>query len=207
MEKLSDVVGLYLNPPDKALVLCVDEKSQIQALDRTQPGLPLRPGRCGTMTHDYTRHGTTTLFAALNTLDGAVIGDCMPQHRHQEFTRFLKRIDQQTPSPLDLHLIVDNYGTHKHPSVERWLRRHPRFHLHFTPTSCSWLNLVERWFRNLTQQRLRRGSFHHVKDLTQAIGDYISSHNQNPRVFVWSASVERILAKVAKCKEALDALH
>jgi transposase len=207
VEKLSDVVGLYLNPPDKALVLCVDEKSQIQALDRTQPGLPLRPGRCGTMTHDYTRHGTTTLFAALNTLDGAVIGDCMPQHRHQEFTRFLKRIDQQTPSPLDLHLIVDNYGTHKHPSVERWLRRHPRFHLHFTPTSCSWLNLVERWFRNLTQQRLRRGSFHHVKDLTQAIGDYISSHNQNPRVFVWSASVERILAKLAKCKEALDALH
>jgi transposase len=207
VEKLTDVVGLYLNPPDKALVLCVDEKSQIQALDRTQPGLPLRPGRCGTLTHDYRRHGTTTLFAALSTLDGAVIGDCMPQPRHQEFTRFLKRIDQQTHSELDLHLIVDNYATPKHPRVERWLRRHPRFHLHFTPTSCSWLNLVERWFRNLTQQRLRRGSFLNVRELTQAIGDYICSHNQNPRVFVWSASVERILTKVAKCKEALDALH
>src|SRR5262249_20260967 len=158
------------------------------------------------MTHDYARHGTPTLFAALNTLDGPVTGDGMPQHRHQEFLRFLKRIDQQTPSQLDLHLIVDNYGTHKQPSVERWLRRHPRFHLHFTPTSCSWLNLVERWFRNLTQQRLRRGSFHHVKELTQAIGDYISSHNQNPRVFVWSASVERILANVAKCNEGLAAL-
>ena len=154
VEKLTDVVGLYLNPPDKALVLCVDEKSQIQALDRTQPGLPLKRGRCGTMTHDYTRHGTTTLFAALSTLDGTVIGDCMPQHRHQEFIRFLKRLDQQTPREQDLHLIVDNYATHKHPRVEHWLHRHPRFHLHFTPTSCSWLNLVERWFRNLTERRL-----------------------------------------------------
>jgi transposase len=206
-QKLIDVVGLYLNPPDKALVFCVDEKSQIQALDRTQAGLPLKPGRCGTMTHDYKRHGTTTLFAALSTLDGAVIGDCMPQHRHQEFIRFLKRLDQQTPRELDRHLIVDNYATHKHPRVERWLRRHPRLHLHFTPTSCSWLNLVERWFRNLTAQRLRRGSFHNVKELIQAIGDYISGHNQNPRIFVWSASVGRILTKVAKCKEALDALH
>lgn len=206
-QKLIDVVGLYLNPPDQALVLCVDEKSQIQALDRTQPGLPLKPGRCGTMTHDYKRHGTTTLFAALGTLDGVVIGDCMPQHRHQEFIRFLNRIAQETPSALDLHLIVDNYATHKHPRVDRWLRRHPRFHLHFTPTSCSWLNLVERWFRNLTDQRLRRGSFRHVQELIQAIRDYISSHNQNPRVFVWSASVERILTKVAKCKETLDALH
>jgi transposase len=207
VEKLTDVVGLYLNPPDKALVLCVDEKSQIQALDRTQPGLPMKPGRCGTMTHDYKRHGTTTLFAALSTLDGAVIGDCMPQHRHQEFIRFLKRIDQQTPRERALHLIVDNYATHKHPDVERWLSRHPRFHLHFTPTSCSWLNLVERWFRNLTQQRLRRGVFHNVQELTAAIQSYISGHNQNPRIFVWSASVERILTKVAKCKEALDALH
>jgi transposase len=207
VEKLTDVVGLYLNPPEKALVLCVDEKSQIQALDRTQPGLPLKPGRSGTMTHDYTRHGTTTLFAALSMLDGAVIGDCLSQHRHQEFIRFLKRIDQETPGDLNLHLIVDNYGTHKHPSVERWLRRHPRFHLHFTPTSCSWLNLVERWFRNLTEQRLRRGSFRNVKELIEAIRDYISGHNQNPHIFVWSASVERILAKVAKCKEALDALH
>ncbi len=207
VQKLTDVVGLYLNPPDKALVLCVDEKSQIQALDRTQPGLPLKPGRCGTMTHDYTRHGTTTLFAALSTLDGTVIGDCMPQHRHQEFIRFLKRLDEQTPSAQDLHLIVDNYATHKHPRVERWLHRHPRFHLHFTPTSCSWLNLVERWFRNLTERRLRRDSFHNVKELTQTIGDYIRGHNQNPRIFVWSAPVERILTKVAKCKEALDALH
>ncbi len=207
VQKLSDVVGLYLNPPDKALVLCLDEKSQIQALDRTQPGLPLRPGRCGTMTHDYTRHGTTTLFAALNALSGTVIGDCLPRHRHQEFIRFLRRIDQQTPSELDLHLIVDNYATHKHPIVQRWLRRHPRFHLHFTPTSSSWVNLVERWFRNLTEQRLRRGSFRNVRELIQAINDYIGNHNQNPRVFVWSASVERILTKVAKCKEALDALH
>jgi transposase len=207
VEKLTDVVGLYLNPPDKALVLCVDEKSQIQALDRTQPGLPLKPGRYGTMTHDYKRHGTTTLFAALSTLDGAVIGDCMPQHRHQEFIRFLKRIDQQTPRELDLHLIVDNYATHQHPDVQRWLRRHPRFHLHFTPTSCSWLNLVERWFRNLTQQRLRRSSFRNVPELIRAIQDYITGHNQNPRVFVWSASVESILTKVAKCKEVLDALH
>ena len=207
VQKLIDVVGLYLNPPDKALIFCVDEKSQIQALDRTQPGLPLKPGRCGTMTHDYKRHGTTTLFAALNTLDGQVIGDCMPQHRHQEFIRFLKRIDQQTPKEFDLHLIVDNYATHKHARVQRWLRRNPRFHLHFTPTSSSWLNLVERWFRNLTQQRLRRSSFHHVKELIHAINDYIGNHNQNPRVFVWSAPVEQILTKVAKCKEALDALH
>ena len=153
------------------------------------------------------RHGATTLFAALSTLDGAVIGDCMPQHRHQEFTRFLKRIDQQAPSGLDLHLIVDKYATHKHPGVQRWLRRHPRFHLPFTPTSCSWLKLVERWFGNLTRQRLRRSSFHNVKELIRAIQDYIRGHNQNPRIFVWSASVERILAKVAKCKEALDALH
>jgi transposase len=207
VQKLIDVVGLYLNPPDKALIFCVDEKSQIQALDRTQPGLPLKPGRCGTMTHDYKRHGTTTLFAALNTLDGQVIGDCMPQHRHQEFIRFLKRIDQQTPKEFDLHLIVDNYATHKHARVQRWLRRNPRFHLHFTPTSSSWLNLVERWFRYLTQQRLRRSSFHHVKELIHAINDYIGNHNQNPRVFVWSAPVEQILTKVAKCKEALDALH
>jgi transposase len=207
VQKLIDVVGLYLNPPEKALILCVDEKSQIQALDRMQPGLPLKPGRCGTMTHDYKRHGTTTLFAALSTLDGQVIGDCMPQHRHQEFIRFLKRIDQQTPREFELHLIVDNYATHKHPRVQHWLRRNPRFHLHFTPTSSSWLNLVERWFRNLTQQRLRRGSFHHVKELIHAINDYIKNHNQNPQVFVWSASVERILTKVAKCKEALDALH
>jgi len=207
VEKLYDVVGLYLNPPDRSLVLCVDEKSQIQALDRTQPGLPLKPGRCGTMTHDYKRNGTTTLFAALSMLDGRVIGDCMPRHRHQEFIRFLKRIDAETPQELDLHLIVDNYGTHKHPRVKSWLKRHPRFNLHFIPTSSSWLNLVERWFRDLTDKRIRRGSFRSVPDLIAAINDYLNNHNQNPKVFVWSAPVERILEKVAKCKEALDALH
>jgi transposase len=205
--KLCDIVGLYVNPPDRSLVLCVDEKSQIQALDRTQPGLPLKRGRCGTMTHDYKRNGTTTLFAALSMLDGSVIGDCMPRHRHQEFIRFLKQIDAQTPPELDLHLIVDNYGTHKHPRVEQWLSRHPRFHLHFTPTSSSWLNLVERWFRDLTEKRIRRGSFASVPDLIAAIDEYLKNHNQNPRVFVWSAPVERILAKIAKCKEALDAPH
>jgi len=207
VEKLYDVVGLYLNPPDKSLVLCVDEKSQIQALDRTQPGLPLKKGRCGTMTHDYKRHGTTTLFAALSMLDGTVIGDCMPRHRHQEFIRFLKTIDASTPPDFDLHLIVDNYGTHKHPRVKSWLRRHPRFHLHFTPTSSSWLNLIERWFRELTGKRIRRGSFRNVSELIAAIKEYLDNHNQNPRVFLWTASVERILTKVAKCKEALDTVH
>jgi transposase len=207
VEKLCDIVGLYLNPPDKSLVLCLDEKSQIQALDRTQPGLPLKKGRCGTMTHDYVRHGTTTLFAALSMLDGQVIGDCMPRHRHQEFIRFLKKIDAETPPGLDLHLIVDNYGTHKHPRVKSWLKRHPRFHLHFTPTSSSWLNLVERWFREITDKRLRRGSFASVPILIAAIKDYLTNHNQNPRVFIWSASVDKILTKIANCKEALDALH
>lgn len=207
VKKLYDVVGLYQNPPDKGLVLCVDEKSQIQALDRTQPGLPLKKGRCGTMTHDYKRNGTTTLFAALSMLDGKVIGDCMPRHRHQEFIRFLKKIDEDTPPDLDLHLIVDNYGTHKHPRVKSWLRRHPRFQLHFIPTSSSWLNMIERWFRDLTEKRIRRGSFRNVHDLIAAIKEYLDNHNQNPRVFVWTASVERILAKVAKCKEALDTLH
>jgi transposase len=207
VEKLCDIVGLYLNPPDKSLVLCLDEKSQIQALDRTQPGLPLKKGRCGTMTHDYVRHGTTTLFAALSMLDGQVIGDCMPRHRHQDFIRFLKKIDAETPPGLDLHLIVDNYGTHKHPRVKSWLKRHPRFHLHFTPTSSSWLNLVERWFREITDRRLRRGSFASVPILIAAIKDYLTNHNQNPRVFIWSAPVDKILTKIAKCKEALDALH
>jgi transposase len=206
-EKLHDVVGLYLNPPDQALVLCVDEKSQIQALDRTQPGLPLKKGRCGTMTHDYKRNGTTTLFAALSMLDGHVIGDCMPRHRHQEFIRFLKKIDADTPAELDLHLIVDNYSTHKHDRVKAWLQRHPRFHLHFTPTSSSWLNLVERWFRDLTDKRIRRDSFESVPELIATIDDYIARSNQNPHIFVWTASADRILAKIAKCKEALDALH
>jgi transposase len=207
IEKLTDVVGLYVNPPDKAMVLCVDEKSQIQALDRTQPGLPMKKGRLGTMTHDYKRHGTTTLFAAISMLDGKVTGDCVPRHRHQEFIRFLKKIDDETPGDLALHLIVDNYATHKHPRVKAWLGRHPRFHLHFTPTSSSWLNLVERWFRNLTDKRIRRGSFKSVQALAAAINEYISNHNQNPHVFVWTASIERILAKVRISKEALDALH
>src|SRR6266705_1869676 len=207
VEKLTDVVGLYLNPPDKALVLCVDEKSQIQALDRTQPLLPLRPGVPARQTHDYKRNGTTNLFAALNMLDGTVIGDCMPRHRHQEFIRFLQLISVKTPLDLDLHLIVDNYGTHKHPRVQSWLKRHPRFHLHFIPTSSSWLNMVERWFREITDRRIRRGSFQNVPDLIAAINQYIQTHNQNPKVFVWSASVERIMGKIAKCKEALETLH
>jgi transposase len=207
VEKLHEIVGLYLNPPDRALVLCVDEKSQIQALDRTQPGLPLKKGRCGTRTHDYKRNGTTTLFAALSMLDGHVIGDCMPRHRNQEFIRFLKKIDAETPAELDLHLIVDNYGTHKHARVRRWLARHPRFHLHFTPTSSSWLNLVERWFGELTSKRIRRGSFENVPELIATINDYIQQSNQNPHIFVWTASAESILAKIAKCKEALETLH
>ena len=207
VEKIHDVVGLYMNPPDKSVVFCVDEKRQIQALDRTQPGLPMKKGRCGTMTHDYKRNGTTTLFAALNMINGKVIGDCMPCHRHQEFIRFLKKIDSETPVGLDLHLIVDNYGTHKHPRVAYWLKHHPRFHLHFIPTSSSWLNLVERWFREITDKRIRRGTFQNVAALTAAIKNYIDAHNQNPHVFVWTAPVERILTKISKCKEALDALH
>ena len=207
VEKLHDVVGLYLNPPDKALVLCVGEKSQLQALGRTQPLLPLRPGIPARQTHDYKRNGATTLFAAMSMLDGKVIGDCMPRHRHQEFIRFLKKTDAETPPELDLHLIVDNYGTHKHPRAVSWIQRHPRFHLHFTATSSSWLNLIERWFREITGKRIRRGTFRNVRPLIAAIEQYLENHNQNPHVFVWSAPVERILAKIAKCKEALDALH
>ena len=200
LEKLYDVVGLYLNPPDKSIVFCVDEKSQIQALERTQPLLPMRPGIPARQTHDYTRHGTTTLFAALNMLDGTVIGDCMPRHRHQEFIRFLQTIDTKTPLDLDLHLIVDNYGTHKHPRVQRWLKRHPRFHLHFIPTSSSWLNLVERWFSDISTKRIRRGSFKNVKELIMVIKKYIESHNQNPKIFVWTASVESIMRKISNVK-------
>ena len=207
MEKLQDVVGLYLNPPEHAIVLCVDEKSQIQALDRTQPLLPLRPGIPARQTHDYKRHGTTTLFAALNLLDGKVIGSCMPRHRHQEFIRFLKQIDAQVPVERPLHLIVDNYSTHKHARVKSWLKRHPRFHLHFIPTSSSWLNLIERWFREITDKRLRRGTFYNVPMLINAIEDYLANHNQNPHIFVWTASVQRIVEKIAKCKEALGTLH
>ncbi|MHB1377123.1 MAG: IS630 family transposase [Candidatus Humimicrobiaceae bacterium] len=207
VEKLYDIVGLYLNPPDKSLVLCVDEKSQIQALERTQPSLPLKKGRCGTYTHDYKRNGTTTLFAALSMIDGKVIGDCMPRHRHHEFIRFLKKIDKETAFGFDLHLIVDNYSTHKHLQVKSWLEGHPRFHLHFTPTSSSWLNLVERFFAEITNKRIRRGSFKNVSVLIKAIKEYLDSHNQNPQAFVWSAPVERILGKISKCKEALDVVH
>jgi len=207
VEKLYDIVGLYLNPPDKSLVLCVYEKSQIQALECTQPSLPLKKGRCGTYTHDYKRNGTTTLFAALSMLDGKVKGDCMPFHRHHEFIRFLKKIDKETDFEFDLHLIVDNYSTYKHPQVKSWIESHPRFHLHFTPTSASWLNLVERFFAEITNKRIRRGSFKNVKALIKAINEYLDSHNQNPQVFLWSVSVERILEKIFKCKEALDAVH
>src|SRR6266478_5783979 len=206
-KKLEAIVGLYLKPPEHAIVLCADEKSQIQALDRTQPGLPIKKGRCGTMTHDYKRNGTATLFAAMSTLDGTVISMCDDRHRHQEFIRFLNKIDAETPSNLDLHLIVDNYATHKHPRVKSWMRRHPRFHIHFIPTSSSWLNLVERWFREITDKRIRRGSFHNVPELIAAIEDYLKCHNQNPRVFVWKASADSIMTKIAKCKEALGTLH
>ena len=205
--KVEDVVGLYLNPPDKALVLCVDEKSQIQALDRTQPGLPMKKGRAGTMTHDYKRNGTTTLFGALNMLDGKVIGACMPRHRHREFLRFLKLIDQQTPADLDLHLIVDNYATHKTPAVKRWLKAHPRFHLHFTPTSASWLNMVERFFAEITRNRIRRGVFKSVTELQNAIMKYLENHNADPKPFVWTKSAGEILEKVTRAKQALESQH
>ena len=207
VEKLVDVVGLYMNPPDRALVLCADEKSQIQALDRTQPSLPLFPGRGGTLTHDYKRNGTTTLFAALSMLDGHIIAQCLPRHRHQEFLKFLNKIDRETDRELDVHLIIDNYCTHKHERVARWLKRHKRFHLHFVPTSSSWLNLIERWFREITDKRIRRGAFKSVPQLIQAILDFIEAHNADPKPFVWSAPVERILSKIAKCKEALGTLH
>ena len=205
--KVEDVVGLYLNPPDKALVLCVDEKSQIQALDRTQPGLPMKKGRAGTMTHDYKRNGTTTLFAALNMLDGKVIGTCMPRHRHREFLCFLRLIDQQTPADLDLHLIADNYATHKTPAVKRWLKAHPRFHLHFTPTSASWLNMVERFFAEITRNRIRRGVFKSIADLKSAIMEYLENHNANPKPFIWTKSAGQILEKVARANQALESQH
>jgi len=203
VEKLTDVVGLYLDPPDRALVLCVDEKSQIQALERTQPLLPLRPGIPARQTHDYKRNGTTTLFAALDAASGHVIAECMPRHRHQEFLRFLRKIDRETDSQLQIHMIVDNYCTHKHEKVYRWLKRHRRFHIHFIPTSSSWLNLVERWFGKITDKRIRRGSFRNVKELQAAIYEFPEAHNDNPKPFVWSAPVERILEKIAKSKEAL----
>jgi len=202
-EKLIDVVGLYLNPPEHALVLCVDEKSQIQALDRTQPGLPMKKGRCGTMTHDYKRNGTTTLFAALELAEGKLIGTCMKKHRHQEWIKFLKLIDRETPQNLDLHLIADNYRTHKHDKVQAWLRRHPRFHIHFTPTSSSWLNMIERWFRELTDKRIRRGTFQSVTELVAEIMTYIDKHNNKPKSFLWTAKAADILAKVERARTVL----
>ena len=204
LEKLTDVVGLYLNPPEKAIVLCVDEKSQIQALDRTQPSLPIKPGRAGTMTHDYKRNGTTTLFAALSMLDGTVIGQCLPRHRHQEFLKFLRTLDREFPQELELHLILDNYGTHTHENVKQWLAKHPRFRLHFIPTSSSWVNMVERWFRELTQKRIRRGVFHSVPDLIAAIEEYLAAYNQDAKPFVWTAEIDKIMDKIARARAALE---
>jgi transposase len=204
VEKVVDIVGLYLNPPEHAIVLSVDEKTSIQALDRTQPSLPMNPGRNGTMTHDYKRNGTTTLFAALEVANGKVIGTCMKKHRHQEWIKFLKLIDKEIPSELNLHLIVDNYATHKHPKVMNWLKRHPRFHIHFTPTSSSWLNLVERWFREITDKRIRRGVFRNVNELETAIMSFIDQHNESSKSYTWTAKADVIIKKVMRAKDVLD---
>ena len=206
-EKLTDVVGVYLNPPDKAVVLCVDEKTQVQALDRTQPGLPMKKGRCGTMTHDYKRNGTTCLFAAMNILEGKVLGSCYPRHRHIEFLKFLRTINRDVHGEIDIHMILDNYGTHGHPNVKAWLEKHPRFILHFTPTSSSWLNLVERWFGEITRKRIRRGVFRSVPELVAAIEEYIRHHNENPKPFIWNKRAEEIIRKVAHCKAIIETLH
>ena len=203
-EKLEDIVGLYVSPPTHALVLCCDEKTQIQALDRTQPGLPMKPGRAASMTHDYKRHGTTTLFAAMSTLDGSVISRCEQRHRHTEWLAFLKQIDRETPKEKSLHLICDNYSTHKHPVVTAWLEKHPRFHMHFTPASASWLNMVERFFRDITTARLRNGVFRSMPELTQAIDDYIKHHNKNPKPFIWTAQAKGILEKVIRANRRLN---
>jgi len=205
VEKLEDVVGLYLNPPEHALVLCCDEKSQVQALDRSQPGLPLKKGRAATMTHDYKRHGTTTLFAALNALDGTVISQCQSRHRHTEWLKFLRQIDRETPKDKTLHLICDNYATHKHASVKAWLKKHPRFHIHFTPTSASWMNMVERFFRDLTTKQLRRGVFTSVAQLVSVIDAYVENHNKNPKPFIWTAEANDILQKVIRANKRLSA--
>lgn len=207
VEKLTDVVGLYLNPPDKAIVLCVDEKSQIQALNRTQPGLPLKKGRCGTMTHDYKRNGTTTLFAALDLLEGRVIGDCYSRHRHQEFLKFLRRINREFPGYKQLHLVMDNYGTHGTAAVRAWLKKHPRFVIHYVPTSSSWLNLIERWFAELTNKRIRRDSFFSVEELVTAIHEFLNAWNEKPKPFVWTATVDSILAKLARCRQTLEQIQ
>jgi transposase len=207
LEKMTDVVGLYLNPPQEAIVLCVDEKSQIQALDRTQPGLPIKKGRCGTMTHDYKRNGTTTLFAALETLQGRVVGECHGRHRHQEFLKFLRRLDQEFPGEVPLHLIMDNYGTHKHEKVRAWLKRHSRFVPHFVPTSSSWMNLVERWFGHLDDKAIRRGVFRSVSDLQSSIEAFLDAWNQNPQPYVWTATVESIQEKLNRCRRTLEQIQ
>jgi transposase len=207
LEKMTDVIGLYLNPPEQALVLCVGEKSQIQALDRTQPGLPLKKGRCGTMTHDYKRNGTTTLFAALEILQGKVIGQCYQRHRHQEFLKFLRTLNKEFPGQVRLHLVMDNYGTHKHENVRNWLKRHPRFVLHFVPTSSSWLNLVERWFGHLDGKAIRRGAFRSVEDLKASIDAFLTAWNKDPQPFVWSATVESITAKLSRCRQTLEIIQ
>jgi len=206
-EKLVDVVGLYLDPPEKAVVLCMDEKSQIQALDRTQASLPMKKGRAETMTHDYKRNGTTTLFAALDVLSGKVIGQCLPRHRHEEFLKFLRTIDREVPTGLQVHLILDNYSTHKHASVKKWLTKHPRFHLHFIPTSSSWLNMVERWFGKLDDKAIRRGVFKSVPDLIATIETYLTANNTNPTPFAWTATAEQILTKVRRGRVALEAIN
>ena len=207
VDKLRDIVGLYVDPPAHAVVLSVDEKSQIQALDRTQPGLPIKPGRAGTMTHDYKRHGTTTLFAALNVLDGTVIGHNMKRHRHQEFIRFLHEVDAQVPKRKAIHAIVDNYATHKHPNVRKWLARHPRWTLHFTPTSASWLNAVEGFFAKLTRRRLKRGVFRSVTDLQAAINRFVAETNNDPKPFTWTANPNKIIAAVRRGHQVLDSIH
>ena len=206
VEKLNDIVGLYLNPPEHAIVLSCDEKSQIQALDRTQPGLPMKKGRCGTMTHDYKRNGTTSLFVAMNVLDGTIISQCQARHRHQEWLKFLRLIKSSVPDHKNIHLICDNYATHKHAKVQAWAKRNPRFHFHFTPTSASWLNMVERFFRDLSEKAIKRGSFYNVDDLIGAITEYINQHNENPKPFIWTASARDILAKVKRARTALNKL-
>ena len=205
--KLLDVVGVYLHPPQNAVVLCVEEKSQVQALDRTQPGLPIKRGRCGTWTHNYMRNGTTTLFAGLNVAAGKVTGHCFPHHRHQAFLRFLRQLDAEYATEQEFHLILDNYGTHKTPPVQRWLARHPRFKVHFIPTSSSWLNLVERWFGDLTGKAVRRGSFASVPDLITAIEAFIAAWNRDPKPFVWQAKAEDILAKIERCRRRLEQIQ
>lgn len=206
-EKLTDIVGLYMNPPERAVVLCCDEKSQVQALDRTQPGLPLKRGRAETMTHDYKRHGTTTLFAALNILDGSVISQCQPRHRHIEWLKFLKQIDANVATDLQIHVVLDNYATHKHPKVLTWLAKHPRFHMHFTATSASWMNMVERFFRNISEDRLKRGVFKSVDELVCAIELFVLAHNENPKPFIWTASARDILEKVMRAKAKLNTVQ